>query len=85
MEIEKTSTPVLPELDDDAQEHIRTAFQDEVVPKLQRLDARLGMLECSFAGERYQNWVVQFKSVGSDFEIVDFEYDEDADSIDLDL
>ena len=85
MEMKEPPIPVLPELDDDAQEQIRTTFQDEVVPKLQRLDARLGMLACSFAGEKYSNWVLQFKSVGSDFEIVDFEYDEDADDMDLDL
>ena len=80
-----TPTPVLLELDHEDQAHIRTTFQDEVVPKLKKLDARLGVLECSFAGEKYRNWVVQFKSVRSDFEIVDFEYDEDAESIDLDL
>ena len=85
MEMKETPGAVLLELDDEAQEHIRTTFQDEVVPKLQRLDARLGMLACSFAGEKYRNWVLQFKSVGSDFEIVDFEYDEDADDMDLDL
>jgi hypothetical protein len=73
------------ELDDDCRAHIRMVFHDEVVPKLQRLDARLGNLECSFAGQRYRNWVLQFKSIGSDFEIVDFEYDADADSMDLDL
>ncbi len=83
--MKETPTTLAPELDDEAQEHIRATFQDEVVPKLKRLDARLGMIACGFAGERYRNWVVQFKSVGSDFEIVDFEYDEDADSIDLDL
>ena len=85
MEMKETPTTILVELDDEAQEQIRTTFQDEVVPKLKRLDARQGMIACSFAGEKYRNWVVQFKSVGSDFEIVDFEYDEDADSIDLDL
>ena len=85
MEERNPPIPVLAELDDEAQEHIRATFQDEIVPKLQRLDARLGMLTCSFAGEKYGNWVLQFKSVGSDFEIVDFEYDEDAEDIDLDL
>ena len=85
MEMKEPQIPVLPELDDETQGHIRKIFQDEVVPKLQRLDARLGMLSCSFAGEKYRNWVIQFKSVRSDFEIVDFEYDEDADDMDLDL
>lgn len=73
------------ELDEDDRAHIRTAFHQEVVPKLKRLDARIGTLECSFAGARYRNWVLEFRSAGSDFEIVDFDYDEDADSIDLDL
>ena len=73
------------ELDDDGRAHIRMVFHRDVVPKLKKLDARLGTLECSFAGQRYRNWVLEFKSAGSDFEIIDFEYDADADSMDLDL
>lgn len=73
------------ELSDDDQEHIRTLFHEEVAPKLKKLDARLGTLSCEFAGEQFKNWSVQFKSIGNDFEIVHFEYDEDAAELDLDL
>ena len=50
-----------------------------------RYGARMGNLNCEFAGERFKNWNIQFKSIGSDFEIVEFEYDEEGDGIDLDL
>ena len=73
------------ELSDEDQGHIRTLFHEEVVPKLIKLDARLGTLSCEFAGEQYKNWTLQFESVGNDFEIVDFEYDEDGAGIDLDV
>ncbi|MDY7036158.1 MAG: hypothetical protein SV375_08370 [Thermodesulfobacteriota bacterium] len=72
-------------LTDEDQEHIRIIFHECITPKLIKLDARLGILNCKFAGERYQNWNVQFKSVGSDFDIVDFEYDEEGCGIDLDI
>jgi hypothetical protein len=74
-----------PDLDDLDKYHIMEVFSQEVVPKLKKLDARLGTLCCGFAGEQFKNWTIQFKSVGSDFEIVEFEFDADADSIDLDL
>ena len=75
----------IPELTDEDQGHIREIFHDVVAPKLAKLDARLGTISCGFAGEPYRNWTIQFESVGSDFDIVEFEYDEDADTIDLDL
>ena len=73
------------ELDDDDMEFIRQVFFEEIVPKLKRLDARLGNLNCEFAGKKYGYWNIQFESVGSGFDIVDFEYDEDSEGIDLDL
>jgi hypothetical protein len=73
------------ELSDEDQEHIRRVFHEEVVPKLTKLDARLGSLGCEFAGERFKNWTARFKSVGNDFEIVELEYDEDGAAIDLDV
>ncbi len=73
------------ELGDDDREYIREIFHEEVVPRLMRYGARLGNLNCEFAGERFKNWNIQFKSIGSDFEIVEFEYDEEGDGIDLDL
>ncbi|NIR13137.1 MAG: hypothetical protein GWN86_03970 [Desulfobacterales bacterium] len=50
-----------------------------------KLGARLGTLSCEFAGEQFRNWTVQFKSVGNDLEIVEFEYDEDGAELDLDV
>ena len=73
------------ELSDEDQEQIRAVFHEEVVPKLMKLGARLGSLSCEFAGEPFRNWTIQFRSKGDDFEIVDFEYDEDGAGIDLDL
>lgn len=74
-----------PELDDDDKTRITDIFFEEVVPKLRKLDARLGNVNCDFAGEKYRDWTILFRSIGSDFEIVDFEYDEDGEGMDLDL
>ena len=60
-------------------------FYREIVPKLVRLHARNGVLSCEFAGPRYREWQIRFKSRGADFEIIDLEYDEDGCGIDLDL
>jgi len=73
------------DLDDEDKAHITEAFFEHMVPKLIRCDARLGNLSCEFAGEKYKNWMIRFQSRGADFDIVEFEYDEDAESIDLDL
>ncbi len=73
------------ELDDDDRDLIRDIFIEEIIPKLRKLDARLGNLNCDFAGEQYRNWNIVFRSSGTGFEIVDFEYDEDSDGMDLDL
>jgi len=73
------------ELDDDDKVHIIELFNEDIIPKISRLDARLGILNCEFAGDQYRNWNVHFRSVGSGFEIVEFEYDEDSVGIDLDL
>ena len=85
MRKEQDLTNTVRELSDEDQEHIRAVFHEEVVPKLVKLDARLGSLCCEFAGEQFKNWTIQFKSVGDDFEIVDLEYDEDGTGIDLDV
>ena len=58
------------ELDEEERALIGEVFHEEIVPKLQKLGARLGNLSCEFAGERYTNWILQFRSKGSDFEIV---------------
>ena len=75
---------ILDELDDIDKSHITELFFDEIVPKLNRIDARIGTLNCDFAGDQYKNWNIQFKSKGQSFEIVDFEYDEDSCSFCLD-
>jgi len=71
------------ELDDDDKIHITEIFSEDVVPRLMRMDARIGNINCKFAGEQYENWVIEFKSTRSGFEIVDFEYDEDSRSFEL--
>lgn len=73
------------EFDQDDMEVIRQIFFQDMVPKLQGHDARRGILNCEFAGKKYSHWNIQFKSVGSGYEIVDFEYDEDGEGLDLDL
>jgi hypothetical protein len=74
-----------PELDEEEKDHIRAVFDDEVVPKLAKLSARLGTLSCGFAGKAFEHWTIEFRSKGDDFEIVSFEYDEEAVVLDLGL
>jgi hypothetical protein len=76
---------ILKELEDDDKFLISNIFFEKIVPKLRRLDAKLGTINCEFAGKRYSNWNIRFKSAGSGFEIVDFEYDEEGVGLDLDL
>ena len=66
------------ELDDEDKAFITEIFFEEIVAKLKRVDARIGTLNCDFAGNQYKNWNITFKSKGPGFEIVDFEYDEDS-------
>jgi hypothetical protein len=73
------------ELEEEDKDHIRAVFDDKVVPKLVRLNARLGNLSCAFAGKDFEHWTIEFRSKGNDFEIVSFEYDEEVHSLDLDL
>ena len=72
-------------LTDEEKSDIRELFFEAVVPKLQKLDARLGTISCEFAGPQYTKWMIQFRSRGEEFEIVDFEWDEQGSGIDLDL
>jgi len=74
-----------PELSDEEMHHLRDLFFRDVVPKLVRLHARTGIVNCEFAGEEYRNWQIRFRSRGSDFEVVEFEYDEEGTAMDLDL
>jgi len=70
-------------LDDDDKIHIIEKFHEEVVPRLMKMDARIGNITCEFAGVQYKNWLIEFRSNRSGFEIVGFEYDEDSRSIKL--
>jgi hypothetical protein len=81
----KTHTDLQHELDDDDKVFITEIFFEEVIAKLKRIDARIGTLNCDFAGDQYKNWNIYFKSKGPGFEIVDFEYDEDSYGFSLDL
>ena len=73
------------ELDDEDKAYITDIFFEEMVPKLKKYHARIGTISCEFAGAQYKDWSIQFKSAGSDFDIVEFEYDENGEGIDLDL
>ena len=73
------------DLDDNAKIMISEVFYEEITPKLSKLGARIGMVNCQFAGSEYSNWNIRFKSAGTDFYIDDFEYDADGASNDLDL
>lgn len=72
-------------LDDNERLYISDMFYEEKVPKLIKLGARLGVVNCRFAGEEYKNWNIRFRSAGSDFEIIDFYYDEASSDMDWDL
>jgi hypothetical protein len=85
LEREAQSRGINLELTDEEKDHIRAVFFDDIAPKLTKLHARIGRISCEFAGNQYRKWVIQFKSRGSGFEILSFEYDEAAGSIDLDL
>jgi hypothetical protein len=85
MDNDRKPSTLEPELADEEKEAIREAFSKHVVPKLARLHARNGVISCAFASPEYKNWQIHFRSVGSDFDIVEFEYDEEGDGMDLDL
>ena len=76
-------TQIKNKLDNDDKIHITEIFDEDIVPRLMRMDARRGNINCKFAGEQYENWVIEFKSTRSGFEIVNFEYDEDSRSFEL--
>ena len=73
------------DLDDEEKGHIAELFYEDIVPKLMRLNARIGTINCEFAGEKYKDWNLRFATKGSGFDIVEFEYDEDGTGMDFDL
>lgn len=76
---------VIRELDELDRACISEVFHAEIVPRLMKRNARSGNLGCGFAGEKYRRWMLRFRSAGSGFEIVEFEYDREGDVLDLDL
>jgi hypothetical protein len=74
-----------PGLSEEEKDYLKDLFYTDIVPKLIRHHARNGVIGCEFAGPRYEHWQIHFRARGSDFDIVDFEYDEEGCGIDLDL
>ena len=70
-------------LGEDDRMHITEVFYDTVETRLMKMQARIGTINCAFAGENYKNWVIEFRSIRSGFEIVGFEYDENSRSFNL--
>jgi len=70
------------ELDEEEKAFISDLFFEKMAPKLKKLNARIGTIPCDFAGNKYKNWLIHFRSLGDGFEVVDFEYDPEARSID---
>ena len=81
---EQTQIDLKSELDDEDKVYITEIFFEKIVAKLKRMDARIGTLNCDFAGDQYKNWNIHFKSKGAGFEIIDFEYDKDSYGFSLD-
>jgi hypothetical protein len=80
------ASPILKrELEDDDKAHITELFEEDIAVRLLQMDARNGNISCEFAGSRYRNWVLEFRSSRWGLEIVDFEYDEEARSFNLPL
>ena len=70
------------ELDEEEKAFISDLFFEKMAPKLKKLNARIGAIPCDFAGNKYKNWLIHFRSLGDGFEVVDFEYDQEARPID---
>ncbi len=71
------------ELSEEDKLYIMEVFNERVVPGLVKMHARIGVLNCDFAGEKYRNWNIQFRSEGAGFAIVDFEYDTESRGLNL--
>ncbi|MEW5898282.1 MAG: hypothetical protein AB1652_03795 [Bacillota bacterium] len=61
------------ELSEENRLYLREAFLREMVPLLKEWQGRTGVVNCAFAGAKYAGWNIVFKSIGSGFEIVEFE------------
>lgn len=72
------------ELTDEEKILIIEKFEEEIAPKLMmKTIGRVGVVNCSFAGEKYKNWNLIFRAKGDSFEVIDFEYDEDSRGLEL--
>jgi hypothetical protein len=71
------------DIDENDKAFIAEVFAEKMIPKLRFLNARIGTLNCEFAGKQYGNWLVHFRSSGDDFRIVEYEYDPDTSGLDL--
>jgi len=72
-----------PELNDNDRIRISEIFQQDIVQKLMMMHARNGTICCEFAGEKYKNWLIEFRSSRAGLDIVGFEYDPDSRSFEL--
>ena len=71
------------ELDDEDRVFITDIFLEDIAPKLMKMHARIGSVNCDLAGEQYSNWLIHFTSTRSGFDVLGFEYDEEARSFKL--
>ena len=80
---EGTLTQAKDTLDDDDKTYITEIFFDDIVPRLRKMHARIGTINCDFAGEQYKDWIIHFRSTRLGFDIIDFEYDKESRSYKL--
>ena len=71
------------DIDENDKAIIAEVFAEKMIPKLRFLNARIGTLNCEFAGKQYGNWIVHFRSSRDDFRIVEYEFDPDTSGLDL--
>lgn len=84
MQPKRQGTEAREALSDEDRLRIAEDFALEVIPKLLFLQARVGTVNCGFAGERYRNWQLVFRATGGTFRIEDYLYDPDGEGISLD-
>ncbi len=73
------------EMTDEDKFRIMKIFSEKIVPKLRKLGARTGNVNCRFAGPQYRHWLIHFRSKRDGYQITEFEYDPNSGDLDLDL
>ncbi len=59
-------------------------FEKEIASKtMMKMVGRIGILNCTFAGEEYKDWNIIFRAKGDGFEVIDFEYDPESREVKL--